>query len=249
MLTIKLVSLLLVLLVTILAGAYPFIKKMRSSHGHEFPVGEAFAAGVFLGAGLLHMLPDASLALAEQQYEYPLAFLLAGSTFLLLLLFEHIGLEVYQHQRDDSASFAILATVMLSIHSLLAGTALGLSQSWSVVIIILFAILAHKWAASFALAVQINKSHFNTNTGLILFAIFAAMVPLGVIGGNVLTTYLNDHVLLEPIFSALAAGTFLYLGTLHGLRRAVLVEKCCNLRHFSAVLVGFALMAVVAVWA
>jgi len=54
--------------------------------------------------------------------------------------------------------------------------------------------------------------------------------------------------LLTPIFSALAAGTFIYLGTLHGLANGMLVARCCELRSFSLVVLGYVIMAVVAVW-
>ena len=85
-------------------------------------------------------------------------------------------------------------------------------------------------------------------TGIFLFVIFALMLPLGVIFGSFSSEYLGNYPLIEPIFSGLAAGTFLYLGTLHGLERAVLVKDCCKLKTFSFVIVGFALMAVVAIW-
>ncbi|WP_235602862.1 ZIP family metal transporter [Piscirickettsia litoralis] len=137
---------------------------------------------------------------------------------------------------------------MLIIHSLLEGTALGLSGSFSLFAVILFAILAHKWAASFALAIQLSKSHLKMKYSLSLFLFFALMTPLGILFGDVISSKLSHIHSLEPIFSSLAAGTFLYLGTLHGLNRAVLIEKCCNLKHYSYVVLGFALMAVVAIW-
>ncbi len=248
MLTIKLISLLSVALITVVGGIYPFIKKISSEKGYQSTFGEAFAAGVFLGAGLLHMLPEAAQAFVTQHYDYPIAYLLAGAVFLLLLLFEHIGTEIYHHQSDASKSFAILAMLMLSTHSLLSGTALGVSSSQATVITLLIAILVHKWAESFSLAVQINKSSLPTRTGILLFVMFSAMTPCGIIVGNAMTVSLSHYVLLEPVFSALAAGTFLYMGTLHGLRRAVMVEKCCDLKGFSAMIIGFVLMAIAGLW-
>jgi zinc transporter ZupT len=245
--TIKIISLLLILSITLVAGFYPFFKKLKTKQSHAFPIGESLAAGVFLGAGLIHMLGDAAQDFDHLHFDYPIAFLLAGTTFLLLLLLEHIGREMYK-KRGASNGFAILATLMLSIHSFLAGAALGLSGSFSVVILILLAILAHKWAASFALSVQINKSQLNFKAGAALFAIFSLMVPLGILCGASATHALANYPLIAPIFSSLAAGTFLYLGTLHGLERAVLVKKCCNLKQYSFVMLGFIIMAVVAIW-
>ena len=249
MLWIKIIALLLVMGMTVLAAVYPFFKKITSKTTLDYPYAETFALGVFLGAGLLHMLPDAAVSFAEQQFDYPIAYLLTGATFLLLLLIEHVGIEVYSDQATagEAPKFAYLATLMLSIHAILAGTALGLSDSYTMIISITIAILAHKWAESFALAICINKSSLSTRSGLLLYAFFATMVPLGILLGDVIEQQVEQYPLYEAVFSSLAAGTFIYLGTLHGLKTN-LANKCCNLRRFSAVLLGFAMMAVVAIW-
>lgn len=247
-LSVKLLSALVILIIAILAGAYPFMKRIKTEKGFDFPIGEALASGVFLGAGLLHMLSDAAIGFGELGCEYPFAFLIAGMMFLFLLWLEHLGRDYYEHQGNHGTAFAVLAIIMLSIHSLLEGAALGLSDHLTLLIMIFVAILAHKWAASFSLAVQINKSSFPAKLGILGFLIFAFMSPLGVILGSSLTASVEHFPLLVPIFTALAAGTFLYLGTLHGLARAVMVNKCCNLKHFTFVLIGFAIMAIVAMW-
>lgn len=247
--SVKAISALVIFVMTIIAGGYPFLKRIKTDKAFEFPIGEALASGVFLGAGLLHMLADSAGEFAELNFEYPVAFLLAGLMFLFLLWLEHLGRDKYEHQGEQSPAFAVLATVMLAIHALLAGAALGLSNQLAIFIMVLIAILAHKWAASFALAIQINKSSLAPKTGVMYFIIFAVMTPLGIFLGNSINQHITALPLLSPIFTALAAGTFLYLGTLHGLSRAVLVKKCCNLKHYTFVVIGFVIMAVVAIWA
>lgn len=245
----KLTSALLIFFVALLAGIYPFIRRFRSHQAGTFPIGESLAAGIFLGAGLIHMLGGAAQAFAIRGVTYPLPSLLAGIVFLVLLFFEHIGQEIYTPNSGTTGGFAILSVIMLSIHSFLMGAALGLSHSISLALLVLLAIMAHKWATSFALAVQVNQSALAVRTGIVLFAIFVLMTPLGILSGVLVSQYLKSFPLAAPIFSALAAGTFLYLGTLHGLQQSVMVEKCCNLRHFYFVIAGFVLMAVLAVWA
>jgi zinc transporter ZupT len=245
-------AIVLIFFVALLAGAYPFYQRIYqrgSANLSSFQSGEALASGVFLGAGLLHMLSDSALRFNQLGYQYPLPFLLAGLTFLILLLLEHTGREVYEHRGESSPGFAILAFVMLSLHSFLAGAALGLSASLSVFIVILMAILAHKWAAGFALAVQITKSLLPLRSGLVLFLVFSVMTPAGIFAGHLVHSNLTSPSLVEPIFTALAAGTFLYLGTLHGLSRSIMVNKCCDLMNYLFVILGFSIMAVVAVWA
>src|SRR3990167_2593815 len=246
--TFQLISILLILSITLLSGFYPFFKKFTSDREQSFPIAEALAAGVFLSVALIHMLGTASDAFYHLSYRYPFAFLLAGVMFLFLLLLEHIGREIVTHEGDSSGAFAILATLMLSVHAFLMGMALGLSDSLSVAVVVLLAIMAHKWAESFSLAIQINKSHFRFGINMLLFVIFALMTPLGIVLGAGASTMLGNYPLLEPIFSSLAAGTFLYLGTLHGLENATLVKNCCDLKRFYFVILGFAIMAVVAIW-
>lgn len=246
--TFQVISILLILSITLLSGFYPFFKKFTTDKNQAFPIAESLAAGVFLSVALIHMLGSASDDFYQLSYRYPFAFLLAGVMFLFLLLLEHIGREIAEHKGDTSGAFAILATVMLSVHAFLMGAALGLSGSLSVALVILFAIVAHKWAESFSLAIQINKSNFSFKYNMILFCLFSLMTPLGIVLGVSATTTLKNYPLLEPIFSSLAAGTFLYLGTLHGLEKATLITKCCDLRRYLFVILGFAIMAIVAIW-
>lgn len=39
------------------------------------------------------------------------------------------------------------------------------------------------------------------------------------------------------------------MGTLHGLERSILIKDCCNTKQYTFVIIGFALMAIVAIWA
>lgn len=244
----KLLMALIILIIALLSGIVPFKKKHLDQRHFDFPIGEAIACGVFLGAGLIHMLSDSAQGFMAAGYSYPFAFLIAGISFLFLLLLEHVATELQTHQRGTSSGMALLATLMLTLHSLFEGTAVGTSGNLLTAILLSLAIIAHKWAASFSLSVQINKSQLNFTMGLGCFLIFACMTPIGILVGNAITQTTGSHPLLMPIFSALAAGTFLYIGTLHGLRRAVMIERCCNMPEFIFMILGFSIMALVAVW-
>lgn len=242
----KIIAAIIILLTAILGGIYPF-KKSFAHKTIDFPIGEAFTSGIFLGAGLIHMLTDASARFKQAGFHYPMAATICGATIIILLLFEHIGTELQHHNKSTSTHIAILTTVLLSIHSLFAGAAIGLEQHFATTILILIAILSHKWAASFALSVEINKSTFSFKLKTILFIIFAAMTPLGIFFGSQILAFTN-HGLIEPICLSIAAGTFIYIGTLHGLARTILDKKCCDLKEFSFVILGFILMALIAIW-
>ncbi|AJI74230.1 ZIP Zinc transporter family protein [Francisella philomiragia subsp. philomiragia ATCC 25015] len=243
----QLTVLLVILVVTAISGIYPFVKKANNQDGFHFPVGEALASGVFLGAGLIHMLGDSAGDFSELNIDYPFPFLIAGITILLFLLLEHIGGALSKSNKGNLSFMAIMATIMLSIHSFFEGAALGLSEELSVALVIFLAIIAHKWAASFALAISINKTSLRFLARLILFIIFVFMTPLGILFGQAAHNYVSNPF-VEPTFTAIAAGTFIYMGTLHGLDRSVLIKDCCNTKQYSFVIIGFSIMAIVAIW-
>lgn len=238
------VSIILILLVTFFAGL-PALRVSKKKKV-RFLSGQALACGVFLGAGLLHMLPNASLDFHHLSVAGPWAFLIAGFVFLLLLLIEHVLSELSHHQNAASQSIVVLTVIMLSVHSLLAGAALGLSQGVSATVLMLLAILGHKWAASFALAAQLADSRLSLRRQYIYFSVFVVMTPVGILLGRQLLFFQHTYPMLPAIFTAMAAGTFIFIGTLHGLARSPLIKSCCNLAQFSWMILGFGLMAVLA---
>lgn len=234
--------------IILLAGWYPFKKRIKEDKHLDFPIGDTLATGVFLGAALLHMLPEASNLFSHLGYDYPFASIITGIVFLMFLWFEHLGKELYHHHEATHPAFAILAWAMLSIHSIMLGAALGLAHYNSMIIMLFLAIITHKWAESFAIAVQLNKSTLSTNKSMVFFFIFSLMTPLGIYLGWYFGHGIETQSVFDPILLAASAGTFLYLGTLHGLERCVMVERCCNLKYFSFVIIGFLLMASVAAY-
>ena len=246
--TLKLFFALSILAVVLLAGWYPFKKRLQQSEHFDFPLGETLATGVFLGAALLHMLPESNTMFAKMGYDYPFAYIITGGVFLVFLWFEHLGKELYHHRDSSHPAFALMAWIMLSFHSLVLGTALGFTHEYPIIIMLFLAIITHKWAESFAIAVQLNKTSLSTAKSITFFLIFALMTPLGIFIGWYFDHGVETNSLFDPILIAASAGTFLYLGTLHGLERCVMVERCCNLHHFSFVIIGFLLMASVAAY-
>jgi zinc transporter ZupT len=244
----KILSASIIFFISLISGGYPFFKRLKNKSHLSLPKAEAFASGIFLGAGLIHMLGESSRDFIAMGVDYPLPFLIAGMVFLGFLLLEHVAKELYHHPEQSKSAFAIVAFIMLSIHGFLAGAALGITSSISLAVIVFIAILAHKWAESFALALQLTKAPFRFLFALSLFIIFALMTPLGIFTGSYIVESLEHLHFIEPTFLALAAGTFLYLGSLHGLEKSVLISECCNLNVFFYVIAGFSLMALIGLW-
>jgi zinc transporter ZupT len=248
--TLKLFFAAAIVSIILLAGWYPFKRQKNNSFNYiDLPIGETLATGVFLGAGLLHMLPEATNQFSLLGYHYPYAFIITGAVFLFFLWFEHLGKEIYHHHDNGThPAFALLAWAMLSLHSLMLGAALGFNHDNSLMIMLFLAIITHKWAESFAMAMQLIKSSLSRKKCILFFLTFSMMTPLGIFIGWFFDQGIETNSVVDPTLIAASAGTFLYLGTLHGLERCVMVKRCCNLRDFSFVIVGFLLMATVAVY-
>ena len=238
----------LIIFLLVLSSAWlPFSKKKSTGsdhhHHHDFSFGETIATGIFLGAAMMHFLPESHALFQAHGINYPLSYLLAGLSFLFFLWLEHLGKELY-HQQITKHAFILVAWGMLSAHSFFEGSALGLSNDVSMLVVLFLAIISHKWAEGFAIALQLSKSSLKQKNSYLLFAIYALMTPIGILLGYHFNS--PHQSIYSPICMAISAGTFLYFGTLHGLERCVLVERCCNLKHFSFVILGFILMALVA---
>lgn len=234
--SLKLIAATAVFLVPITAGAVPFILK-KQDQSFAFAKGEAFACGIFLGAGLLHMLNHALQDAIKVNFSSSTVLLCVGMTFLAMLLLEHISRYFADHNRKF---LPLLATAILSIHSIAAGIALGMAHSAETLMVVLVAILSHKWAAGFALAILLAKHLKNVWPAYIAFSL---MTPLGIFFGQSLLSWHNDD--LSIYAHAIAAGSFLYIGTLHGLKQAVLVDRCCDLKTFVWLLLGFGCMSLI----
>lgn len=195
----------------------------------------AFASGIILGTGLLHMLPEAHEALHEIYPGYPLAFLLAALAFFLLLLIEHVLLGQSGHSHGDktthgqheladevavhAAAHHMSAYVLLaglSIHSVLSGIALGAQTSLERALAVSAALVCHKATEGFALGVSLARNDVPARLSLRLIFAFAAATPIGIAIGAITSRLLSDPVAMafEGGFTAIAGGTFLYVASL-----------------------------------
>lgn len=236
LINLKILAFSAVFLVSGIAGAIPLVLK-KQDKTYAFNEGEAFACGIFLGAGLLHMLNHALNAAIVANVSSRNVLLCMVVSFLAMLLLEHISRYYADHNKK---LLPLLATAILCLHSVAEGVALGMARSSETLMVVLVAILSHKWAAGFALAVLLAK---RLKTAWPAYLFFASMTPLGIFYGNNLMHWHNDTIGIYA--HAIAAGSFLYIGTLHGLKQAVLVDRCCDLKTFIWVLVGFTSMALI----
>lgn len=257
MLLLKTTAILLVFVTGLLGGLLPLRIGRRVSSQHLFAVGNACAGGIFLGVGLIHMLPDASRGLAAvvPGLAYPLVSLICAVGFGLFLMMEKVLLGEPTAAGELSATAvnpltAYSLAVVLSVHSVIAGVALGAERTHIQVVVILAAIMAHKGSAAFALGVILHRSGVAPRRGYGVIAFFSAMTPLGIAVGTALSHLLTGRtaIFFTSFFNALAAATFLYIATIDILSQEF-ARREQSWSKFSAFGFGLAVAALVAIWA
>lgn len=71
-------------------------------------------------------------------------------------------------------------------------------------------LLAHKWVEAVALATSFIKSKRSQSASLLFIGMFACATPFGILIGILLS--FTRSVAVEATFTAVAAGTFVYVG-------------------------------------
>jgi zinc transporter 1/2/3 len=244
-----------IVFLTGLAGGLAARRLSRSSSSKRwFSLGSALAGGVFLGAGLIHLLPDAVQGLGGyfKGLDYPLAFALCSLGFLAVLLLEKVvcaGWETAPGVSAAAGPMALLLTAVLSFHSLLAGLALGAEGTLTGSLAIFFAIVAHKGSAGFALGVDLERATVAKGRRWGLLILFCLSTPFGIMAGATLAALFSGPSgrVVEAVFDSLAAGTFLYIAVLDIIQEEFFQPQD-RWYKFLLLVAGLVGMALLALW-
>ena len=250
----KIAAILLIIIGGLAGGLMPLRIGVSERGEKLLSLGNAFAGGIFLGAGLIHMLPDASEKFKSFtcNIDYPLAPLVCGCGFLLVLFLEKVLVreKAIDAMSEEQSIYPFILLLVLSVHSIIAGVSLGLEKTLVSSAIIFIAIIAHKSSAAFALGVSLKKAEIPSRRAAGSIAFFSFMTPLGIVLGaafSMLATSMTATQ-IEAVFDALAAGTFLYIAVLDIIGE-VFEKKEDRWMKFALIVVAFGFMALIAIWA
>lgn len=104
-----------------------------------------------------------------------------------------------------------ILAILLTVHSVIEGVALGIEDTLADTTSILVAIVGHKIFDAFAIGINLAKNNIQANQILKLIALFACTTPIGIIAGITFLPNPRQSVLAESI-KAISAGTFIYIG-------------------------------------
>lgn len=241
------IAALLIFAVSIMTGFMLLRKRQEISRTEPAQIGEAFASGVFLGTALFHLLPDASRLFGmSYNTSYPLAEGVCAGAFLIMLFLERLSLVAPAIKTRHSIPYIL--TFILCIHALIEGAALGIGVTLSEIVMLFVAIIAHKASETFALCVALLRGQLPRLRIITIVSFFALMTPIGITLGNMLIHSANS-TLTAAWFNAFAAGTFLYISTLHHVHFHEHAKDAQGLLEFFCLALGVAAMGLIAIWA
>lgn len=160
----------------------------------------------------------------------------------------------------SSGVAALMIGVALSVHSVLEGLALGAQEDIEQSLGIFVAILAHKGVAAFALGSKVvsymQQMHpvadFDWALSFVAcMTIFSVATPLGVAFAWGVTSIAAEDAEENPwsaVFSAVGAGTFLYVATIEVIPKELAVDATNRGIKFLALVAGAVVMGALALW-
>ena len=101
--------------------------------------------------------------------------------------------------------------IIMDVHSVIEGLALGIMKTFNGIIAIFFAIVGHKPVEAFALSLIILKDKPTKTLFWIFVVLYTLMSPVGVIVGIIITKHVQNRIVMGTI-AAFSAGTFLFVG-------------------------------------
>ena len=207
--------------------------------------GNVISGGIFLAAGMTHMLKESIEGYEELRAEnkwgpFPVPYFLCivgilGTFFIEKISTPHSEMkhshsfdmldltpeQSSESKRETNVNMYILA-LLLSVHSIIEGIALGIESHWEDTTKILIAIVSHKFFAAFALGVNLVKNKADSMKMTKMVVLFSSMTPFGILLG-LTTLYTSPSSLLSVLIQAISSGTFIYIALVE-----VIVEEFQN---------------------
>lgn len=221
----------IIVIATLAGGLLPLVRRWSERALHLFV---AFAAGVFMGAVFLHLLPE----LAESRPSAGVT-LLVPLSIVALFAIEQLAFRARAADSHDVLGHATF--VGLAVHSLAGGFGLAAGGGTREVQLAIFlSILGHKTAEAFSLATVLLLGGRTPMQVMGRVGLLAMMTPLGCAIGSIALRVLPDGTPLAP--TAIATGTFLYVALLD-LLPEVLHQRQDLGKKILLMLAGLGLMA------
>lgn len=219
----KIIAAVSIFLIAFIVGAIPLIFVRSRRLKSLLTYCDALTTGLFLGIGLIHLLPEAIEQVITQQPPGSITaiMVICAATTILMYTIEYTGKKMARQNSLHSAWVSYLLMIVLSIHSVLEGLVLGIESDTKYVMTLFIVIMAHKGAAAFSVITNMLMNHISRYKTIISLVLFSLATPLGILLGKTLldTHWIETNRHIQPYFDAMAAGTFIYVAISHNPNR------------------------------
>ncbi|OMO77891.1 Zinc/iron permease [Corchorus olitorius] len=224
---------------------------------------KAFAAGVILATGFVHILPDAfdhltSPCLKGSPWgKFPFTGFVAMMSAIGTLMIDTFATGYYKRRHFNKHNKQVLE-VGIVVHSVIIGISLGASESPDTIRTLLAALSFHQFFEGMGLGGCISQAQFKSVSVAIMGTFFSLTTPLGIAVGIGVSSFYNDNsptaLIVEGVFNSASAGILIYMALVDLLAADFMNPRLqSNLRlqigANLSLLLGTACMSLLAKWA
>jgi len=235
--------------------------------------------GVILAVAFSHLIPEVQEGFSELDTQgYPIGFALVIVGYVLILLLEkvvfhhghaHGDLKVNSNkdhqeksklleeeddvdietQKKNTIITPLALTIALSIHSLFEGIVFGIQKNHSSTLNVMIAIISHKPLETLFVAIVMVKEKVSNLVYILLIIAVGVSTPIG-IGIGVVVQNSEAPALLFAVFTALAAGSFIYIATTEIIAEEFQASRKAPVRwtKFFFFLLGVGVILILKIW-
>jgi zinc transporter ZupT len=148
---------------------------------------------------------------------------------------------------QSHSALPLLLTLLFSVHSLIAGLALGIQPAADAsALAILIAILGHKWIEALSLASNFVKEGVTARSSVSVLIVYILATPAGIVAGAYFARLVHGSRVAMGLVGGFAAGSFVALGA-HELTSQPHGRVSARTQVVLA-LAGVVCMAILSVW-
>ncbi|KAF7835690.1 zinc transporter 5 [Senna tora] len=218
----KVVSIASVLVAGALGVSLPLLSKQiptLNPQNDVFFMVKAFAAGVILATGFIHILPEAFEALTSPCLKdnpwgrFPFSGFIAMVSSIATLMVDSIATGYYKKQHFKNSKQVLELGIV--VHSVIIGISLGVAQSIDTIKPLLVALSFHQFFEGMGLGGCISQAKFKSRSTAIMASFFSLTTPIGIaIGMGISGVYKENSqtgLIVEGIFNSASAGILIYM--------------------------------------
>nr|GME13267.1 zinc transporter 5-like [Ipomoea batatas] len=256
-----------ILVASALGVSFPVLGKSAvpalSPERNLFFIIKAFAAGVILSTGFIHVLPDAfesltSPCLKENPWgKFPFSGFVAMVAAIATLIVD-TNLAVWVKQLKMSHSHIMVLELGIIVHSVIIGIAVGASESPQTIRPLVAALTFHQFFEGMGLGGCIAQAKFKTRAVAIMAFFFSLTTPIGIAIGLGITNVYDENsptaLIVEGILNSASAGILIYMALVDLLAADFMNPRMQNngklqLGANVSLLLGAGCMSLLAKWA